>query len=324
MIDNRILQLILTKGIGDAAIRRILHFMHIHNCTFEDVFSSKDAFLTAGIKTEIVDTLFSSTIRDNASALAMELEKNDISIIRLYDSLYPERLKATLGESSPPVLFAKGNISLLAKKAVGFCGSRNVSEKGVSITADCARQLSKKNIAVVSGYAAGTDLAAHSSALRNGGDTIFVLAEGIMRTTIKSEIRELISEKNHVFISQFPPNITWNAGNAMKRNNVIIGLSQAMILVESGKTGGTFAAGQEALKRGCPLFVIDFAKPEVSAEANPYFIQAGGFPIRGKAGVPNLDRVFTTVNSLNTYGIPTHNENSFLPTQEYDQIKLDV
>ena len=71
-----------------------------------------------------------------------------------------------------------------------------------------------------------------------------------------------------------------------------------MILVESGKTGGTFAAGEETLKRALPLFVIDYAKPEVSAEANPYFIERGGQPIRGKNGVPNLEKVFFAIKNL--------------------------
>jgi len=52
-----------------------------------------------------------------------------------------------------------------------------------------------------------------------------------------------------------------------------------MILVESGLTGGTFAAGEETLKRNRPLFVIDFADPGPSAEANPHFINHGGMPI---------------------------------------------
>ena len=66
----------------------------------------------------------------------------------------------------------------------------------------------------------------------------------------------------------------------MRRNSVIIGLSRAMILVESGKTGGTFAAGEEALRVGCPLFVIDFAQPEVPQRQIHNFIAAGGKPIK--------------------------------------------
>ena len=92
------------------------------------------------------------------------------------------------------------------------------------------------------------------------------------------------------------PESNWHVSNAMKRNSVIIGLSNAMILVESGKSGGTFAAGNEALSLKHPLFVIDFAQPEVSAEANPYFISKGGIPIRGKEnGTPNLKSVFSVI-----------------------------
>ena len=82
----------------------------------------------------------------------------------------------------------------------------------------------------------------------------------------------------------------------MKRNSTIIGLSKAMILIEAGRTGGTFAAGEESLRTNTPLFVIDYAKPEVSAEANPYFISRGGHPIRGKKGIPCLSGVFSAVN----------------------------
>ena len=111
-----------------------------------------------------------------------------------------------------------------------------------------------------------------------------------------------MNTENHVFISQFMPESTWNVGNAMKRNSVIIGLSNAMILIESGNSGGTFAAGKEALSLEHPLFVIDFAQPEVSAEANPYFISQGGIPIRGKNGMPNLDKVFSVIeDNLHQY-----------------------
>lgn len=67
----------------------------------------------------------------------------------------------------------------------------------------------------------------------------------------------------------------------MKRNSTIIGLSDAMILVESGLSGGTFAAGEETLKRSRPLFVVDFASPEASAEANPFFIERGVYLFAG-------------------------------------------
>jgi len=136
-----------------------------------------------------------------------------------------------------------------------------------------------------------------TSALQNNGRTIFVVAEGLLKTKIKKDIHSYVTDDNHIFISQFTPEMSWNAGNAMRRNKTIIGLSEAMILIESGKSGGTFAAGNQTLLLRRPLFVIDFEKPEVSAEANPYFISHGGLPIRGKQGIPNLNDVFKTVQS---------------------------
>lgn len=319
MIDSRILQLLLAKGVGEATIKKVFQFLQSTGCGLDSIFGAKESFLKTGIKENLVDNIFLDTTIERACRLADELDDHHVRMITQIDATYPQHLIQNMGGNHPPVLFVKGNLDLLNSPSVGFCGSRKVSMKGLHITEDCAKQLAERNITVVSGYAAGTDLAAHSASLRYGGATVFVLAEGMLRFPIKSEVRNLLNEKNHVFVSQFLPTTTWNAGNAMKRNGVIIGLSRAMILVESGKTGGTFAAGEESLKRGCPLFVIDFEKPEVSAEANPYFIQSGGMPIRGKAGVPCLNKVFYVVQHFRCQPIGSDGAN-----ESCEQMKLDI
>lgn len=307
------LQFVLTKGIGEVAVKKALSFMEDTNCSWEELSSSYQILSSViGLKDEVIQNIESSKLK--AEFLIDKLNNNNIKVIVQNEKEYPQYLKNMLREKCPSILFVKGNISLLNSNAVGFCGSRKVSQKGIDITTECAHQFAKKDITVVSGYAAGTDLVAHKATLEYGGNTIFVLAEGILRSYIKGEIKHLLNENNHVFVSQFMPETIWNVGNAMKRNGTIIGLSKSMILVESGLKGGTFAAGEEALRVHCPLFVIDFANPEVSAEANPYFISKGGYPIRGKNGIPNLDRVFYFVD-----------ENLRQPSKpKYDQIKLDI
>ena len=296
MENQYLLQLMLSKGIGDVAIKKILHYAFAHQDASLELFCKEPTQLNAVLncKEETLQSVLQN--EERAKKLCDEMLEKGVSTIVETDSLYPEHLKKALNGQCPPVLFVKGNTSLLSTNSVGFCGSRKVSPKGVMITGQCAEQLADHGITVVSGYAAGTDLAAHRAAIANGGNTVFVLAEGLLKSTRKAEICDLLTEENHVFVSQFLPAQTWNVGNAMRRNAVIIGLSSAMILVESGKTGGTFAAGEESLKRGTPLFVIDYEKPEVSAEANPYFIEKGGMPIRGKRGVPNLEKVFRAID----------------------------
>lgn len=296
MINSIILQFILAKGIGDISLKRIISYLRNNNkMTWEDIYNDKNFLqIKFGFKTEIIESLYQQ--KERANYITEQLYQRNISMILENDKAYPQQLINSLGNKCPPILFIQGNADILNKKSVGFCGSRKVSDKGINIAINCAKQLVSNSIVVVSGYAAGTDLAAHKSALQNEGETIFVLAEGILRKTVKNEIKDYLSQENHVFVSQFMPDLTWNAGNAMKRNSIIIGLTRAMILVESGKAGGTFAAGEETLSVHHPLFVIDFAQPEVSAEANPYFICKGGIPIRGINGTPNLDKLFHIIN----------------------------
>ena len=315
MENQYLLQLMLSKGIGEVAIKKILHYAYTHQKASLELFCKEPARLNEVLncREETLQSIPQNEAR--AKMLCDEMLEKGISAIAETDSKYPEHLKKALNGNCPPVLFVKGNTTLLSTKSVGFCGSRKVSPKGIMISRQCAEQLANRGITIVSGYAAGTDLAAHRAAIASGGNTVFVLAEGLLKSTKKAEIRDLLTDENHVFVSQFLPKQTWNVGNAMRRNAVIIGLSSAMILVESGKTGGTFAAGEESLKRGTPLFVIDYEKPEISAEANPYFIEKGGMPIRGIKGIPNLEKVFNAIDD---------SDQPKLSTPHSEQLMLDL
>lgn len=264
------LQVALAKGIGNVTLKKIMNFLQVKNLSWSDLCCD-DSLLNDVFphKQDIIQSIHAQG--EQAKRVSEKMYQNNIKIIYCQDAQYPEKLKASLGEKCPAFLFYKGNIEILNKPSVGFCGSRKVSLKGLNITRDCARQLVDKGIVVISGYAGGTDIAAHKSALQYSGETVFVLAEGILKASIKNEVREFLTDNNHIFVSPYMPELTWNAGNAMKRNSIIIGLSDAMILVESGENGGTYAAGNETLAMRHPLFVIDYAQPEVSAKANPLF-----------------------------------------------------
>lgn len=289
----------LTKGIGNSRISKILEYIQSHPGTSLESVCSDFHTLSALINCN--ENTFNLFLSNNQKAQDLEtiLKEKEIISITKFDSLYPQQLINSLGNDAPAVLFAKGNVNLLKQNAVGFCGSRNVSEKGIHITEECVKQLVDNDICVVSGYARGTDMAAHSTALSHNGNTVFVLAEGILNFSIKKPIKDIITKENHVFVSQFLPTSIWSPSNAMQRNSVIIGLSKSMILIESRNTGGTYSAGMESLKRGIPLFVVDYQYPTISSEANSYFIEEGGIPLRGKKGVPNIKNILDAINNSN-------------------------
>ena len=300
------LQFMLTHGIGDAFIHRFADFvLHNDETMVERVTHiPKELCLAFGIKQETAQSIIDSEIE--AELLSRQLAKNGISWVWLAENHYPKQLRKILGKESPPLIFYRGNLDLCDSRSVGFCGSRAASHKGLAVTEKCCRQLVEQDIVVVSGYAKGVDLVSHRTALVEKGKTIIILAEGITHFREKQEIHGLIHQENCLILSQFPPEFPWKGRQAMRRNSTIIALSDAMVLVESGQTGGTYAAGEECLRRHVPLFVIDFAMPPgPSAEANPEFIQRGGIPIRGNlAGIPKLDRLIQTLDTSSFIGQP--------------------
>jgi DNA processing protein len=195
-----------------------------------------------------------------------------------------------------PVLSTLGNLGLLDTPGLGFCGSRKASDKGIAVTVDCAEQAVQAGFTVISGYAAGVDFAAHRTALAHGGGTIMVLAEGLSRFRIRTDLRAVWDWDRVLVISQFVPEAVWKAYRAMERNDVIIALSRALIVVEAGETGGTLAAGLRALQVGRPLFVAEYDNIETVAPGNAQLLGKGASRLRrskdtGRADVAELTEI---------------------------------
>lgn len=222
--------------------------------------------------------------------------------IKRDESLYPSSLAKMLGEKAPKILYCLGNKSLLAQPSVGFCGSRKATEKGLETAGDCASQSTDLGLVVVSGNAAGVDVQAHYHALASGGNTIFVLPEGIEHFRIRKNLRSVWDWERVLVVSQFEPNQIWQAYRAMARNKVIIGLSDAMIVIEAGERGGTLDAGRSTLDMGLPLFVAQYENMVSEAQGNKVLIELGGVPLNRLRSTnrANMARVSGSVSDPNT------------------------
>lgn len=290
-----ILQLLSTKGLGRKGVYNFLTKCSEFKIPITDAITASPNVLKNDFK--LKDSISSQFTAPSNQQLVERLLNDDVSLITINDKKYPKRLKATLKKEAPPVLFAKGNLSLLSQRAVGFCGARDASPKGLNVAQLCAKELVRHDVNITSGYARGVDMKAHTSALAHGGTTTIVLAEGITHFKIKKEISEFFSEANSLVISEFHPETRWFSSNAMIRNNSILGLSNAMIVIESAMKGGTFAAANQAISNNIPLFFADYQTPTKSSEGNQYFLSKGANAIRAnRHGVPNLDGVLRAID----------------------------
>jgi len=301
--------LLSTPGFGPKTVASFLDRLD-GECLFDAVTADTTTLVERfGLKKDLAVQLANSAVDIHRHEAAF-CELGIVAVFRT-GSDYPTKLIDVLGRDAPPILFIKGNLDVASRPSVGFCGSRKASERGLEVAHSSAAALAGKGVVAVSGYAAGVDLAVHRAALEAGGATIFVLAEGILHFRTKREVAESLTPDNHLIISEFPPNVTWQAHNAMRRNNTIIGLSDAMIVIESGTTGGTYACGVATLKHGRPLFVAEYSNPPESAAGNQYFLTRGASPFRGNhEGTPNIASVLAAMGK----GKPTRTQREQVPT----------
>lgn len=211
----------------------------------------------------------------------LKIKSLDVLFNTVLDKSYPTTLKTLLKLNTPPVLSMIGNINLLSNRKIGFSGSRKVSDKGILITRDCVEQLSiEKDVTIVSGYAQGVDKEAHYTALKSGGSTIVVLPNGISSFYVRQEMKDVWDWTRVLVISEYLPKDKWSVDRAMNRNNTIIGLSDSMVVVEAGLTGGSIDAGLRTLIDSKPLYVPEYSDYPESALGNRLLLDKGARGIR--------------------------------------------
>ena len=246
----------------------------------EDSFSINLKFSSVGVPLtqKEIDKLFDKEYLSNNSFYIDSLLKEGFNITPIISDDYPQYLINILKETSPIILYSKGDTGLLNKKCAAIVGSRNASEISLSFTEHISERLVKKDFIIVSGYAIGIDQKALESAIQHGGKSIIVLPQGIK--TFSKELNKLykyIIDGTILVVSQFNPDSKWSIGNAMTRNNLIYGLSEYIVVSESGNSGGTWSGVQEGMKRKQEIFV---RKPNGNEDnANMLLISQGAKPI---------------------------------------------
>ncbi|MBN2398748.1 MAG: DNA-processing protein DprA [Candidatus Aminicenantes bacterium] len=189
--------------------------------------------------------------------------KQPITVLHPFHPDFPERIRGLKNKMSvPALLYVRGNMEILKKPAIAVVGKRNTGAMALAVTNTLAAELAAKEINLTSGYASGIDTAAHLAALRAGGTTSIILAEGIRHFKVKPSLSEFLTKKNTLVISQFEPDAKWAPYMAMTRNRLVGALSQALMVIisgpehnDSGRHSGTFNAAISAQKMGIPVFV---------------------------------------------------------------------
>lgn len=205
------------------------------------------------------------------------------------DPTYPARLR--LIELPPRVLFVRGADTALESPAiVAVVGTRRPTDQGRRTAHRIGSALARAGAVVVSGLALGVDGAAHAAAVESSGTTVAVIGggHGHLAPVAHDRLAAAIVAAGGAVISEHAPGVPPSRGTFPRRNRLISGLADAVVVVEAGVRSGALLTAAWALEQGRELFLVPgpIDSPE-SAGCLAWLRDFGGLT-RIVAGVPQL------------------------------------
>ncbi len=229
----------------------------------------------SGIQLKLAHQLQMS--KDNGCKAARELaethKKLHIRATALHHTTYPYRLKELA--NAPLVLYSRGEIPWNGPRILGVVGTRKPTPQGAALTKEWIEQLAAFNIAIVSGLAYGIDIIAHKTALQSHIPNFAVLAHGvdhIYPSTHRSAALSMI-EHHGGLLSDFPANTKMHPDYFPKRNRIVAGLCDALLVVESGVKGGSMITASIAHGYNREVFAVPGRPTDAASQGCNFLIK---------------------------------------------------
>jgi DNA processing protein len=189
-----------------------------------------------------------------AAAALREAERLGLGCLTWGASDYPPLLAQIY--DAPPILWIRGEPTVLTGPLVAIVGSRAASPYGLEVATWLARDLATAGLIVLSGLARGIDAAAHRGALECG-PTVAVLGSGLA-VVYPPEHRELAAKMatSGAVVSELPPGTPPARQNFPRRNRLISGLCLGVVVVEASEKSGSLITARLALEQGRDVMAV--------------------------------------------------------------------
>ncbi len=260
----------LIPGISDLNGKKLIAYCGGAEAVFKE--KKSNLLKIPGMGEATVNKILNSGVLQRAEQELIYLDKNKIKTYYFLDDNYPERLKHCI--DGPIMLYYKGNANLNTPRVISVVGTRKASTYGRMMCKSIIEGLKDLDILVVSGLAYGVDTYAHKEALTNGLNTVGVLAHGLDRIYPASN-RSLAEKMINLgglltdFISRTNP----ERENFPKRNRIVAGMADAVLVVESAKKGGALITADIANSYNRDVFAIPGRTNDLFSEGCNYLIK---------------------------------------------------
>lgn len=245
--------LTFVKGVGPITARKLIN----HYGDIKEVFSASKLDLKKLnlLTSKSIVSIKSKEVFENTEKEIKFIQKYDIKPIFINDETYPYRLKQC--HDAPLVLFVKGCSSLNPLKAIAVVGTRNATIYGKEKTKSLITEVKGEPMQIISGLANGIDSYAHIASLENSIETIAVLGHGL-NCIYPASNRKLATKiiESGALVTEFNSQLPAEKENFPRRNRIIAGMSDAVVVIEANKKGGALITAELANSYNRDVFAI--------------------------------------------------------------------
>lgn len=254
MEKNTLCQLALShiRGIGPVSTKKLIERFGDAATIFQ---ADRRSLVRTGLHDNLVDAILDFTDWQNLEKELSRMEHNGIRLLFFTDPDYPRRLLPV--SKAPKLLFYKGAANLNADKVIAIAGTRRPTEYGKQMTATIIRELTRPGLLILSGLAFGIDAIAHTAAMKYHLPTIGVLGHSLDRIYPAEHVglsRSML--RNGGLLTSFLPETQPETFTFPYRNQLVAGLCDAMIVIESGIKGGSMSAAKAAWEYKKKIFAL--------------------------------------------------------------------
>ena len=246
----------MIPGVGSTIARKLIAWAG----SAREVFEKKELLRKTDIVSKrIVEAVCTSNVIDAAKRQIDIALRNNINITYYTDGNYPRKLAQC--DDSPLLYYTKGvALSFDATRTIGIVGSRLTDSEGRDNIFRLVEGIKNDglNAVIISGLATGADTFAHQAAIKYGVPTAAVLGHGfdmIYPAENRGIAREIVSRAGVILTEYFYGHPVAKT-NFPRRNRIVAGLCDAIVVVQSREQGGALITADYANMYNRPVFAF--------------------------------------------------------------------
>jgi DNA processing protein len=240
-------------GIGGVTARRLISYCGGVEAVFKEKLHALKKI--PGVGDKLASAIRRQDVFERAEQEIKFIEKHHIRPLFFLDDDYPYRLKQC--EDGPMLIFVRGNADLNRQKVLAVIGTRNITSYGREQCEAFVNDLAPYEPLIVSGLAYGVDACAHKAALKHNLPTAAVLGHGLDRIYPQAHTglaKQIVADG--ALVTDFLTGTKPDRENFPKRNRIIAGLCDGIVVIEAAITGGALITANIANTYNRDVFAL--------------------------------------------------------------------